>query len=251
MQPRIPSIPFPWAWWAFSLGDVRPCDGTYCRFPYETLPPIPALDGTLNWLGPLGRPESPDESPHQRARRERDLAEARDKAHSLATQAEQFGLRLPDAFTRILAAPELLDRIPEYAGCWFSLYHAPLVPLSGSEDGFVVRFLNDQQDCILWYLYISRHGAEAVLAVTDPFPKAPSPYLELLVTPDEDGPLSDAQQHAVLASTYACAPSFESFIYRRWLEATIYMKLNEFDSEPLTEEERRYLAHYQQAQPGL
>lgn len=251
MQQITPAIPFAWAWWGFDLGDSRPCDGTYCQYPLETLPPIPPLDGTLSWLGPLGRPVPPDESPHQRARRERDMAEVREKTHDLATQAERLGLRLPDAFTRIMAAPELLDRIPEYAGSWFSLYHAPLVPLSGSEDGFVVRFLNDQQDCILWYLYVSRHGAEAVLAVVDPYPEAPSPYLELLVAPDEDGPLTDAQQHAVLAHTYVCAPSFEAFIYRRWLEATISDKLNGFNSEPLSQEERRYLAHYQQAQPGL
>jgi hypothetical protein len=248
MQQRTPAIPFSWAWWAFDLGDSRPCDKyrTYCPFPIETLPPIPTLDGTLSWLGPPGRPDVPGDSPRQRARRERGSAEARDKARDLATQAERLGLRLPDAFTRLMAAPELLDRIPEYAGCWFSLYVAQLEPCPGSEDGFVVRFLNDQQDCILWYLYLTRQGAEAVLATVDPYPDAPSPYLERLVRPDEDGPLTDKQRQAVLANTYACAPSFEAFAYRWWLEATIYMKLHGFDSEPLNEDERRYLAHYQQ-----
>jgi hypothetical protein len=178
-------------------------------------------------------------------RRERDLAETRDQARDLATQAEGLGLMLPDAFMRLMAAPELQTRIPAYTGCWFSLYLAPLVPCPGSEDGFVVRFLNDQQDCILWYLYVSRHGTEAVLAVVDPGPEAPSPYLERLVTPDEDGPLTDEQRQAVLANTYACAPSLEAFLYRWWLEITLSMKLDGADSEPLTEEERHYLAHYQ------
>ncbi len=214
MQQLTPSIPFSWAWWAFDLGDARPCDATYCQFPYENLPPIPTLDGTLSWLGQLAWPDVPGDSPRQRALRERDSAEARDKARDLPTQAERLGLRLPGAFTRLMAAPELLDRIPEYAGCWFSLYIAQLEPCPGSEDGFAVRFLNDQQDCILWYLYVTRHGAEAVLAAVDPYPDAPSPYLERLVRPDEDGPLTDVQRHAVLANTYACAPSFEAFIYR-------------------------------------
>ena len=75
------------------------------------------------------------------------------------------------------------------------------------------------------------------------FPMRRVIYLERLVRPDEDGPLTDEQQATVLANTYACAPSFEAFIYRWWFEATIYMKLNEYDSAPLTEEERRYLAH--------
>jgi hypothetical protein len=245
--PSTPAIPFAWAWWGFDLGDARPCDGTYCHYPIETLPPIPTLDGTLSWLGQPGWPEAPGDSPRQRALRERDSAEARDKAQDLATQAERLGLRLPDAFMRLMAAPELQDRIPECTGCWFSLYEAPLVPCSGSEDGFVVRFLNDQQGCILWYLYLTRQGAEAVLAVGDPYPDAPSPYLERLVRPDEDGPLTDEQRHAVLANTYACAPSFEAFLYRWWLESTIAMKLDGFDSEPLTEQERRYLTHSQQA----
>jgi hypothetical protein len=164
----------------------------------------------------------------------------------LATQAERLGLTLPNAFTRLMAAPDLYTRIPDYAGCYFHLDEAQLDPCPDSEGGFVVRFLNDQQDCILWYLYVTRQGTEAVLAVGDPYPDAPSPYLERLVRPDDDGPLTAEQRRSVLAHTYACAPSFEAFVYRWWLEATIYMKLNGFDSEMLTEEERRYLAHYRQ-----
>jgi hypothetical protein len=148
---------------------------------------------------------------------------------------------------RLMAAPELYTRIPEYAGCWFNLFESQLDPYPGSDDAFVVRFLNEQQDCILWYLYVTRQGVEAVLAVGDPYPTAPSAYLERLARPDEDGPLTDEQRHAVLANTYACAPSFEAFVYRWWLEATIYMKLNGFDSEPLSGQERRYLAHSEQA----
>lgn len=247
MQQITPSTPFAWAWWAFDLGDARPCDGTYCQYPYEQLPPIPTLDGTLSWLGRPGWLESPDEGPEQPELREQLTARARAQVRDLATQAERLGLTLPDTFTRLMAAPELYTRIPEPAGCWFNLYDAQLDPCPGSEDGFVVRFLNDQQDCILWYLYFTRQGDEAVLAVGDPYPNAPSNYLERLARPDEDGPLTEKQRQAVLANITACAPSFEAFVYRWWLEATIYMKLNGFDSEPLTEPERRYLAHIQQA----
>ncbi len=170
-------------------------------------------------------------------------AQAREKVRHVTTQAEQLGLVLPATFTRLMAAPELYTRIPTYAGCCFYLDEAQLDPLPGSEDGFVVRFLTDQQDCILWYLYLTRRRDEAVLAVTDPYPKAPSAHLERLSRPDEDGPLTDEQRQAVVANIYACAPSFEVFVYRWWLEATIYMKLHWYDSTPLTEEERRYLAH--------
>lgn len=246
MQDPATSVPFAWGWVAFDLGEVRPCDATYCLYPYEDLPPIPTPDGTLGWLGQPGWLELPDDSPDQREARQRRSTKARDQVRDLATQAEQLGLRLPTAFMRLMAAPELYTRIPEYAGCWFNLFEAQLDPCPGSDDAFVVRFLNDQQDCTLWYLYLTRHGAEAVLAVRDPYPDAPSNYLEQLARPDEDGPLTDQQRQAVLASTYACAPSFEVFVYRWWLEATIYMKLNGFDNAPLTEVEHHYLAHYQQ-----
>jgi hypothetical protein len=247
MQQVTPSILFAWAWWAIDLGDARPCGNTYCRFPYENLPPIPRLDGTLSWLGQPGWPESPGDSPDKRASRERRSAEAREQVRDLATQAERLvGLVLPSAYMRLMAAPELQTRILEYAGCWFNHGEAQLDPCPGSEDGFVVRFLNDQQERILWYLYVTRQGVEAVLAVGDPYPDAPSNYLERLVRPDENEPVTEQERHAVLANTCACAPSFEAFVYRRWLEATIHMKLNEYTSEPLTEEERRYLVPYQQ-----
>lgn len=242
MHDQAPAVPFAWGWVGFDLGDARPCDSTYCQFPYEDLPPLPTLDGTLNWLGQPGWMEAPDVALERRAARERWSAEAQATVRDLATQAERLGVVLPSAYRRLMAAPELYTRIPEYASCWFNHGEALLDPCPGSEDAFVVRFLNDQQDCTLWYLYLTRRGDEAVLAVNDPYPEA-TPYLERLVRPDEDGPLTDQERRAVLANTYACAPSFEAFVYRWWLESTIYMKVHEYTSEPLTAEERRYLAH--------
>jgi hypothetical protein len=246
MQDQASSIPFAWAWVAFGLGDARLGDTTYGQYRYADLPPLPPLDGTLSWLGQPGWLKLPDMSPDQQAAHERFTAEAQAHVRNLATQAERWGVRLPATFTHLMAAPELYTRIPEYAGCWFNLWDAQLDPCPGVEDAFVVRFLNDQQDCVLWYLYFSRRGDEAVLAVWDPYPDAPSNYLERLVRPDEDGPLTEQERRAVLSNTYACAPSFEAFVYRWWLETTIYMKLHGYDSESLTEEEHRYLAHYEQ-----
>jgi hypothetical protein len=139
MQQLPSSIPFAWAWWASDLGDARPCDGTYCQYPYEDLPPIPTLDGALSWLGQPGWVESPDVTPDRRESWERYTAEARKQVRDLATQAERLGVRLPPAFMHLMAAPELHARIPEYTGCWFNLYDAQLDPCPGSQDGFVVR----------------------------------------------------------------------------------------------------------------
>ncbi|HEX6797136.1 MAG TPA: hypothetical protein VF116_05405 [Ktedonobacterales bacterium] len=43
-----------------------------------------------------------------------------------------------------------------------------------------------------------------------------------------------------------CAHSFPAYLYRFWLENTIWFKLNGDDQTPLTAGERRYLEHYRQ-----
>jgi hypothetical protein len=149
MQDKALTTSFAWAWLAFDVGDARLCDATYCQFPYEDLPPIPTLDGTLNWLGRPGWLESPDDTTDRRAARDRSSAEAQATVRDLASPAERLGLILLPACARLMAAPELYTRIPEYAGCWFNHGEAQLDPCPGTGDGFVVRFLNDQQDCTL------------------------------------------------------------------------------------------------------
>lgn len=234
-HPTSPSLPFPRAWFFGDLGDARPCPSTYDGYAYEDLPPIPALDGSLSWLGPVDALADQQRS-----------APTRQELSAIITQAELLGLALPPAFVRFMSSSELQARVPEYAGSWFTVWDTQLDPLPGS-DGYIVRFMNDQQDCVLWYLYLTPSGEEAVLAAVDPYPAGPSAYLERLVRPDEDDdPLTESQQRAVLANVYVCAPSFEAFLYRWWRETTIYMKLNGFDPAALSEDERRYLAHYEQ-----
>lgn len=236
-QQAVPSLPFPRQWFFGDLGDARPCAGTYDGYAYDELPPIPALDGSLSWLGPVDAV-----SDQRSAAMRQELQEL----SALMAQAELLGITLPPAFVRFMSLPELQARVPEYAGSWFTVWDTQLDPLPGTEDGYVVRFMNDQQDCVLWYLYITADGQEAVLAAQDPYPDAPSAYLERLIRPEEgDDPLTEAQRQAVLANVYMCAPSFEAFLYRWWREATISMKVNGYDATPLSEDEQRYLAHYE------
>jgi hypothetical protein len=230
-QQAMPSLPFPRQWFFGDLGDARPCAGTYDGYAYDDLPPIPALDGSLSWLGAVD------------VEADRRSAAIRQQLSAIMVQAELLGLTLPPAFVRFMSSQELLARVPEYAGSWFTVWDTQLDPLPGTS-GYVLRFMNDQQDCVLWYLYITPDGQEAVLAAQDPYPAGPSAYLEHLVRPEEDDPpLSEEQRRAVLANVSVCAPSFEAFLYRWWREATIYMKVHDYDATPLTDDERHYLAH--------
>src|SRR5262249_1701619 len=56
---EVPEIdlPFRWEWRGPDLGPARPAD-LYGHYPLESLPPVPALDGTLSWLAtvnPVGK----------------------------------------------------------------------------------------------------------------------------------------------------------------------------------------------------
>jgi hypothetical protein len=224
-----PHTPFEPGWWSFDLGRYRPCDGTYCLFPYESLPPIPAPDETLSWLAPLGAPIDRQMEVH------RNPPAARGKLEPIVTAAAELGLTLPDAFVRLMAAPDLQDRIPSCTACTFELGDR-IIPCPGSAGGYIVRFLRDQQDCVMWYLYLTPAGEHCVLA----FPGD----LESFVDAAAAGQAVDLA--AVIRHIWVCAPSFAAFIYRFWLENTIWFKLGGDEKAPLTAAERRYLEHYEQ-----
>lgn len=79
--------------------------------------------------------------------------------------AEARGYGLPESFLRFMRSPDLQRRVPSPTACYFD---APerVVEAPAPGDGILVRFLNDQQWCAHWYLYVERGGAHAV--VTSP-----------------------------------------------------------------------------------
>jgi hypothetical protein len=101
-----------------------------------------------------------------------------------------------------------------------------------------VRFLNDQQDVLLWHLYLEPGGQERVLC---------SPYdlEEVAGWHDGAGPTAD-ERAGVIANTVIVAPSFEAFVYRFWLENVLWFKLDKRAGD-FSDEERAYLTHYERA----
>lgn len=223
-------LPFRRAWWSFDLGKYRPCDGTYCYYPLDSLPPLQLTPGTLDWLGPLDDQTDRQMGIHRNAPGERGALP------TIQAEAATLHVTLPEAFVSLMGSPELQDRIPSSTACYFKLSDH-IVPCIGTEDSYVVRFLNDQQDVLLWFLYLTPDGNQRVLVSSAPLDELASQY--------PDGP-TDAQEKAIIANTYVCALSFDEFIYRWWLENTIWFKLDASDGGKLTEAEQRYLAHYEQ-----
>lgn len=95
---------------------------------------------------------------------------------------------------------------------------------------------------LLWYLYLTPQGEHRVLATHPRFHDlAESPeYADLFK--------SEVERQETLKGVYVCAPSFEGFLYRFWIENTIWYNL--YLRKPLTEEQKRYLSHYRQVEPN-
>lgn len=255
-------FPFAFGWYGSELPGYRACDGTYCFFPYADLPPLDTPSETLDWLGTL------DDATDQQMQVHRDRPKAPGQLQEIEAAAGRLGLSLPEPFVRLMASPELENRLPSGTACYFELAKA-IVPFPGSQDGFIIRFLNDQQNVLTWYLYLTRDGTSAVIVtpywleelagvqgdqapgttMTATMGEGPDAVSwEIKSGPQYSATADPQAMERVVASTYVCGPSFVSFLYRYWLENTIFFKLDEADGEArLTEDERRYLAHYHQS----
>lgn len=217
--------PFPTAWLSFELPGHRTCDGTYCFFPYEELPPLDEtlLRGEFQWLTGA--------TPAQQAiidiHRQTPPEQASRALGVLLASAQRLRLTLPPAFVKFMSAPALQDQIPSCTACYFDLSEQILS--SPAEDGgYLIRFLNDQQGVLFWYLYLTATGQEGVLVSSIAF---------------DSESLAGVSREAILRSTGFCAESFEAFLYRFWLENTLWFALSE--GQALTEAHQRYLQYRQ------
>lgn len=201
--PPPPTSPFPTAWWSFALGRHRPCDGTYQRYPTSTLPPLP------------GPPRSGD------------LAWLR-PTHSPPPALDLTPTRvaLPPAFQRFMADPSLQAAVPSITGCTWTPTSAP-VPCRVVPGAHTLRFLRDPQDALFWYLHLLPGGDAPVLCSPLPF----------------DDPELTASPATILATTWRCAPDFEQFVLRLWIESGIRAQLDAgaLNFSPV---QRDYLDHY-------
>jgi hypothetical protein len=224
--------PFPTGWMSFDLGHYRPCDGTYCFYSYEELPPLDEsiFRGEFQWLlSPLPGLEDQLRAIVDIHKQVPEDALEKKLAHLLNT-AGQMGLYLPESFLRFMGSSALHDEIPSCTACYFDLpekiIKSPVTDVSIG-DGYIIRFLNDQQDVLLWYLYLTPDG--------DHFVFVSNIYID-------EADLSEIPKERMIRALVYCAPSFETFLYRYWLENTIWFALNE--SNALTDEQKRYLSPY-------
>ncbi|PZG13549.1 hypothetical protein C1I95_23420 [Micromonospora craterilacus] len=201
------------AWFGHELGEFRPCLHTYDEYPLDEQPELD-LHGTFAWLGQPG------------ARDDAGVAHLQTLDRLLAADR----LALPDDFVTFYSDAERSYALDDASatGCWTDLSKSPIVsPIE--PEARMVRFLRDQQDCVIWYLYLRPADSLVVHSAVD---------YGSLSEDDWSGYEPDEME------IVQCAASFEEFAYRFWLEGTIWIRLNGRDDQPLDQTMLAYLNHY-------
>ncbi len=224
-QPRMlraNPTPFPAGWWSVDLEGYREVAGTYGAFPYESLPPLPgeALHGDFRWWRKRRTTRNQQVRPVKHKKVER-----------LAGAAAALGLTLPREFCLFMGHSSLRRRVRSCTDCFFN-WPKRIVESPAGEGGYLVRFYSDSQSCLHWYLYVTRQRYHCVVASGGLF----GGHVGWSEEDDFDDPSNEF---------WFCAPSFEAFVYRTWIENEIWYALSD-DDGPLTSEEETYLSHYRE-----
>ncbi len=218
---RANLTPFPAGWWSVDLEGYREVEGTYGLFPYDSLPPLPEglFQGDFRWL--KGSRQRAPSKPHPSK-----------KLDHLAAAAATLGLELPDEFGFLMSRSALRRRVRSCTDCFFN-WPKRISESPGGEGGQLVRFYSDSQGCLHWYLYLTPRGYSCVVASGGLFGGHEW---------DRAGVASDEPADEF----WFCAPSFEEFVYRTWIENEIWFALSD-ELDPLTPEEEAYVKHYRRA----
>ncbi|MEU3778905.1 hypothetical protein AB0F11_38025 [Streptomyces sp. NPDC032472] len=222
--PAPAALPFATGWCATDLGSYRPCEYTYEVYPLESLPPLDSgrLDGSFAWLAGPAAPDGPQ-------------SEHVEQLAGTEAALSAVGLQLPADFRAFYGSGGLCRAFDEVSvtACWSDL-SGPLA--SPAEDGArLVRFLRDQQDCVIWYLYL-RPDREAFVVAS---------HLDLELAEEELDEEQRAEfRTAAAGSLLRCATSFEEFAYRFVVENELWMHLNTTTPDALAPHLQEYLDHY-------
>ena len=147
--------------------------------------------------------------------------------------AKQHNLTLPDDFIQFVRSPQLRDRLISCTDCYLELSDR-LIGSPNKDGGYLIRFLSDSQNILQWYLYISANNAPFVVASLPEWLDEIDDNFTYSETGDET--LDDV---IIPKDITYCAETFESFIYRFWIENSLWFTLQ--DKQPLTEEEQKYI----------
>ncbi|MFF8908746.1 hypothetical protein [Streptomyces olivaceoviridis] len=130
------------------------------------------------------------------------------------------GLTLPRDFVTFQADSKLHCSLEEVSVtcCWTDISE-PL-PSPAEPGAFLVRFLRDQQDCVIWYLYLRPSGEVFVVHSSLDYEYE---YEARRDGEETETDLDDPEEQR--AAILWCAPSFEEFAHRFWIENRLWHAL--------------------------
>ncbi|MBL8166836.1 MAG: hypothetical protein JNJ50_01695 [Acidobacteria bacterium] len=225
-------------WIAHDLPRYRdhPQPATYSLFSYDDLPDIQITSETdWQWL---------DSSPNQ----EGSLAESgysdgsKPDLGKLSKIAAQVGFQLPISFEQFISTPAWHQKIRSCTDCYLDLADRAIKVID-ADDGYLIHFLSDSQWCCHWYILVKASGDHDIYTSFDAYG-----FNVEEASDDDDDEYATCRKDAIKLMDeplWFCAATFTEFIYRFWLENEIWFALS-FDEQPLTAEQKTYLAHYQE-----
>ena len=194
--------------------------GTYTEVAYESLPSVNVTsEGSFRWL------EQPASGLDLMSFEQTPVELIEARLNELVAAAAGAGLVVPSSFIRFISDPALHARVPSCTACYFDL-GARLIPIPDDVGpARLLRFMNDQQACLLWYLLLEPDGGHRVACAWPEWRDEGGDTLEAAVEPRD---------------VAVCASSFEEFIKRFWIENTLWYSVNK-GQPPIVGELRSYL----------
>ena len=138
----------------------------------------------------------------------------------VVARVQSRGLDIPQTFLRFMRDTSLHGKVPSCTACFLSLSE-DAIAIPGAEDYFLLRFMNDSQSCVLWYLLMSRDEIAGVVASPYFFDK--NIFEGMQYTDEFDDERVNYKNAFKEASI--CADTFAEFMYRFWVENTIWYSL--------------------------
>lgn len=181
----------------------------------KELPHTP--DGSFTWLTKTPRH-------NEWTIGERSASKLSSQLKSAIASARHHGLTLPKVFVTFIGTPSLHAHLRSVTACYLDVAESVL-PFA---NGFLIRFLADQQGCAFWYIYTNKDASDHCVVYS----------CEYFDADNMDHEIDDLKE----SDFQVCAVSFEAFLSRFWLENEILFA--QLDSTPPPDVDPRFLALY-------
>lgn len=160
----------------------------------------------FEWLRRAPTPEDP------LVIRDQLLEEFGPQLDRLDRDAAALGLVIPPGLRTFLTSVELHRRVPTCTLCFLDL-GSRLIAIPSAVPGRLLRFMNDQQCCVVWYVHLQPGGGHAIVF-----------GMPNWIEGAEGESLEDVAEPTELTT---CASTIQEFVHRFWLENRLWYALEE------------------------